>query len=131
MIVLSCKLRESIRIGKEISVMLVSITGDAVRLAVDAPKNLAVQATAKFETFQGGMVRSVEEQRTPPARMTIAQRLRGAIGASGQGLDRIALQANVTVEQLENFVRKNEDLPLSVVQKIANHFRLELTGGGG
>jgi carbon storage regulator CsrA len=127
MIVLSRRRHESVLIGDEITILVVDISADAVRLAIDAPKNAAVKAREKFETFQGGLVREEETKRRPPA-MTIGQRLRAAIGASGQSLDRLALQLKLPEETLTNFVRKNEDLPLSIVQRIASHFRLQLTG---
>jgi hypothetical protein len=72
-------------------------------------------------------VREEESKRRTPS-MTIGQRLRGAIQASGQSLDRLAMQLRLPEETLENFVRRNEDLPLSIVQRIASHFRLQLTG---
>jgi hypothetical protein len=97
-----------------------------VRLAINAPKSAPIKAREKFETFQGGLVREEESKRRAPS-MTIGQQLRKAIEASGQSLDRLALQLRLPEETLVNFVRKNEDVPLSIVQRLASHFRLQLT----
>ncbi|HEX4146799.1 MAG TPA: carbon storage regulator [Pirellulales bacterium] len=130
MIVLSRRRHESVLIGDDITILVVDTGADAVRLAIDAPKNVAVKVREKFETYQGQLVRDEESKRRAPA-MTIGQRLRAAIGASGQGLDRLALQLRLPEETLDSFVRRNEDLPLSIVQRLASHFRLQLTGPDG
>jgi carbon storage regulator len=125
MIVLSRRRHESVLIGDEITILVVDISADAVRLAINAPKNAPVKAREKFETYQGGLVREEESKRRAPA-MTLGQRLRRSIESSGQSLDQLAIQLKLPYDTLENFVRRNEDVPLSIVQRIASHFRLQL-----
>ena len=52
MLVLSRKKDEIIRIGEDISIMVVDIRGDKVRLGIDAPKNMDVHRQEVYEAIQ-------------------------------------------------------------------------------
>lgn len=52
MLVLSRKKDEIIRIGKDISVMVVDIRGDKVRLGIVAPKDVDVHRQEVYEAIQ-------------------------------------------------------------------------------
>jgi carbon storage regulator len=52
MLVLSRKKDEIIRIGEDISIMIVDIRGDKVRLGIDAPKNMDVHRQEVYEAIQ-------------------------------------------------------------------------------
>jgi len=114
-------------IGDDITILVVETRVDAVRLAVKAPKNLPVLAREAFDTYRSQSQQKEGPKRPSAPQMTIGQRLRSVIEASGQSLDRLEIQLGLPHNLLEDFVRRNHDLPLSVVQRIASHFRLELT----
>jgi carbon storage regulator len=127
MIVLARRPHESLMIGDAITVLVVEVRGDTVRLAVNAPKSLPVRTREMFETFQSEMLRQ-EATKRRTTDVSIGQRLKNAIGASGQRLDRLAVQLGLPEDVLENFLRRDSDLPLSIVQRIAAHFQLRLIG---
>ena len=127
MIVLSRRRHESVMIGDDITILVVETRVDSVRLAINAPKSAPVLAREMYETMRSTLLRKDEEKPAHTPSMTIGQRLRSAIEESGQSLDRLAMQIKLPQGMLEDFVRRNEDLPLSVVQRIASHFRLQLT----
>ncbi|MDD3469908.1 MAG: carbon storage regulator CsrA [Thermoguttaceae bacterium] len=60
MLVLSRKKNESIVINNEITIVVVEIRGDKVRLGVEAPKEVPVHRQEVFEAIQ----RSSENERT-------------------------------------------------------------------
>jgi carbon storage regulator len=128
LIVLSRRRHESLMIGDDITILVVETRVDAVRLAVDAPKSVPVQTREAYDTFRSQLQRKEGPRRQSAPAMTIGQRLRSVIEASGQSLDRLEIELGLPQNTLNDFVRRNCDIPLSVVQQIANHFRLELTG---
>jgi len=52
MLVLSRKKDEIIRIGEDISIMIVDIRGDKVRLGISAPKSMGVHRQEVYEVIQ-------------------------------------------------------------------------------
>ena len=52
MVVLSRRPEESIRIGDEIIVTIVSIRGDKVRLGITAPQEVSVHRSAVYDLIQ-------------------------------------------------------------------------------
>lgn len=52
MLVLSRKRNQAIKIGNEITLKIVEICGDKVRLGIDAPKNVAVHREEVFEKIE-------------------------------------------------------------------------------
>ncbi|HAA52907.1 MAG TPA: carbon storage regulator [Planctomycetaceae bacterium] len=52
MLVLSRKRDERIMIGEEISLLVVDIRGDKVRLGIEAPPNVSVHRQEVFEAIQ-------------------------------------------------------------------------------
>lgn len=54
MLVLSRKKNESIVIDDNISIVIIEIRGDKVRLGIDAPKDVTVHRKEVFEAIQSG-----------------------------------------------------------------------------
>ena len=52
MLVLSRKQDEKIRIGDDITLMVISIQGDKVRLGIDAPKHLSIHREEVYLVIQ-------------------------------------------------------------------------------
>jgi carbon storage regulator len=52
MLILSRKINEKIMIGDDISVSIIDIRGDQVRLGVDAPKNVKVYRREVFDAIK-------------------------------------------------------------------------------
>ena len=61
MLILSRKKNESIKINDDITVMIVDIRGDKVRLGIEAPSNVPVHRAEIYEAIQRGITR--EERR--------------------------------------------------------------------
>jgi carbon storage regulator CsrA len=123
--IFSRRRHESLLIGPDITILVLETRVDAVRLAVNAPKSVTVQAHDAHDTFRSQILRK-EGPKSQAAQMTIGQRLRSVIEASGQSLNRLEFQLELPQNMLDDFVHRNYDLPLSAVQRIASHFRLEL-----
>jgi carbon storage regulator len=128
MIILSRRRHESVKIGEAITILVVDVQRDAVRLAVDVPKDLTVQGSAMYETFHSGRLREEQEKRHVAPNMTIGQRLRQAIQASRKSIDQLAVEIRLPSETLDELVRGGSNVPLSAVQRIASHFQLRLVG---
>ncbi len=60
MLVLSRKRDERIMIGDEISLLVVDIRGDKVRLGIEAPSDVAVHRSEVYEAIQRERVLEVE-----------------------------------------------------------------------
>ena len=60
MLVLSRKRDERIMIGDEISLLVVDIRGDKVRLGIEAPKDVAVHRKEVYEAIQREQALEVE-----------------------------------------------------------------------
>ena len=60
MLVLSRKKNESIVIDENISIIIIEIRGDKVRLGIDAPKDVTVHRKEVFDTIQSSELESVE-----------------------------------------------------------------------
>lgn len=60
MLVLSRKRDERIMIGDEISLLVVDIRGDKVRLGIEAPSNVTVHRQEVFEAIQREQALQVE-----------------------------------------------------------------------
>lgn len=52
MLILSRKVDEKIRIGNDILIQVISISGDQVKIGVDAPKNVKVFRQEVFDDIQ-------------------------------------------------------------------------------
>ncbi len=64
MLILSRRVGESVLIGKDVSITVLRVKGDQVRLGVDAPKEVAVQRNELSEKINAGLVAN-EEQKSP------------------------------------------------------------------
>jgi len=64
MLVLSRKKNESIVINDDITIVVVEIRGDKVRLGVEAPKEIPVHRREVFEAIHRGEKES--QEKTPP-----------------------------------------------------------------
>jgi carbon storage regulator len=128
LIVFSRRRHESLIIGDDITILVLDTKVDSVRLAVNAPKTVSVQPREAYDTLRSHLLRKDGPKGQPAPQMTIGQRLRSVIKESGQSLDRLEFQLELPHNTLNDFVHRNYDVPLSVVQRIASHFRLGLTG---
>jgi carbon storage regulator len=61
MLVLSRKKNESIVINNDITVVVVEIRGDKVRLGVEAPREVPVHRKEVYDAIKRGVVDSAEE----------------------------------------------------------------------
>lgn len=52
MLVLSRRLNETIRIGEDIQITIVSISGDVVRLGIEAPRHIKILRSEVYEEIQ-------------------------------------------------------------------------------
>lgn len=52
MLILSRKVDEKIRIGNDISIQIISVSGEQVKIGVDAPKNVKVFRQEVFDDIQ-------------------------------------------------------------------------------
>ncbi len=59
MLVLTRKIEQSIMIGDEIEVSILSVSGDKVRIGIDAPREVAVFRTEVYE--------AIDESKAPAA----------------------------------------------------------------
>lgn len=55
MLVLSRQKNESIVIGNDITIVIVEIRGDKVRLGIEAPKDVSVHRSEVYEAIQRGV----------------------------------------------------------------------------
>ncbi|MBR5626395.1 MAG: carbon storage regulator CsrA [Thermoguttaceae bacterium] len=75
MLVLSRKINESIVVNDNISIVVVEIHGDKVRLGIDAPKDVTVHRKEIYEAIQQqaggqGSVKSISSGKKPVHRKT-------------------------------------------------------------
>ncbi|TGE32592.1 carbon storage regulator CsrA [Desulfosporosinus sp. Sb-LF] len=52
MLVLARKLNEKIRLGEDIEITIVAISGDTVRIGIDAPRDLKILRNEIYEEIQ-------------------------------------------------------------------------------
>lgn len=62
MLVLSRKKNESIVINNDITIVVVEIRGDKVRLGIEAPKEIPVHRREVFDAIQRGQIRHFDLQ---------------------------------------------------------------------
>jgi carbon storage regulator len=67
MLVLSRRKNESIVINEDITIIVVEIRGDKVRLGIEAPKETPVHRNEVYEAIRRHVSGGYEESRTPPA----------------------------------------------------------------
>ena len=60
MLVLSRKPNEQIKIGDDVTITLVAIRGDQVRLGIDAPDNMPVHRDEVYRAIQEGRLAKLE-----------------------------------------------------------------------
>ena len=63
MLVLSRRRDESIMIGEEITIKIVDVRGDKVRLGIDAPPSISVHREEVFQAIQN---EQTQEEKTSP-----------------------------------------------------------------
>ena len=68
MLVLSRKKNESIIINDDITIVVVEIRGDKVRLGIEAPKEVPVHRNEVYEAIRRNMEAGSEQPREPGAR---------------------------------------------------------------
>jgi plasmid maintenance system antidote protein VapI len=61
-----------------------------------------------------------------PKRLTLADQLRKMIRDSGKTVNAVAVESGIAQPVLYRFVTGERDLTLSTVQRLADHFGLEL-----
>jgi carbon storage regulator len=66
MLILSRKVNEKIMIGDDISVSIIEVRGDQVRIGVDAPKNVKVFRQEVFDAIKAENKAAVESQAALP-----------------------------------------------------------------
>ncbi len=64
MLILSRRKEERIRIGEDISVVVIAIRGDQVRLGIEAPKEVPVHRQEVFERIRADRKRHCPNQET-------------------------------------------------------------------
>lgn len=69
MLVLSRKKDEKIVIGDQITLMVIDIRGDKVRLGIEAPKDVAVHRQEVYEAIQKEMEMESESKTEPKSEM--------------------------------------------------------------
>lgn len=62
MLVLSRKSNESIMIGDDIEVRVVEITGKAIKLGIEAPKNIVVHRKEVYEAIKNENLQAVHKE---------------------------------------------------------------------
>jgi len=65
MLVLSRKKNESIVINNDITIVVVEIRGDKVRLGVDAPKEIPVHRREVYDAIQRNLAANKQEEADP------------------------------------------------------------------
>ena len=73
MIVLSRKKNESIIIGDDITIVVVEIRGDKVRLGVEAPKEVPFHRKEVYDAIRGQAQKSESETKDAQIRQRIAE----------------------------------------------------------
>lgn len=66
MLILSRKINEKIMIGEDISISIIEIRGDQVRIGVDAPKNVKVFRQEVFDAIKAENKAALESAVTIP-----------------------------------------------------------------
>jgi carbon storage regulator len=66
MLILSRKVNEKIMIGEDISISIIEVRGDQVRIGVDAPKNVKVFRQEVFDAIRAENKAAVESQTVFP-----------------------------------------------------------------
>jgi carbon storage regulator len=62
MLVLSRKPQESIQIGSDITVTVVQVDGDKVRISIDAPRNINIVRTELLAFMDQGLIEEPAQQ---------------------------------------------------------------------
>lgn len=66
MLILSRRLGESIKIGDEVTVTVLGVKGDQVRLGFTAPPNVAVHREEVYERIQAERMMSIAKRESSP-----------------------------------------------------------------
>jgi carbon storage regulator len=71
MLVLSRKKDEKIIIGDSISIMVIDIRGDKVRLGIDAPRDVSVHRREVYEAIKKESEKAQEAERNPDSGLSV------------------------------------------------------------
>lgn len=71
MLVLSRKKDEKIIIGDSISIMVIDIRGDKVRLGIDAPRDVSVHRREVYEAIKKETEKVAETERHPDSGLSV------------------------------------------------------------
>ncbi|WP_191013653.1 carbon storage regulator CsrA [Treponema zioleckii] len=77
MLILSRKIDEKIKIGTDITVTLIGISGDQVKIGVEAPKNVKVFRQEVFDDIQRQNKAAAESLQSAPASIKSLSKLLG------------------------------------------------------
>lgn len=77
MLILSRKIDEKIKIGTDITVTLIGISGDQVKIGVEAPKNVKVFRQEVFDDIQRQNKAAAESLQAAPASIKSLSKLLG------------------------------------------------------
>ncbi len=84
MLVLSRKKNESIVINNDITIVVVEIRGDKVRLGVDAPKEIPVHRQEVFDAIKANERKQAEQEQSSAAPQVDTTTQADTTGATGE-----------------------------------------------
>jgi carbon storage regulator len=70
MLILTRKLNEEIKIGSGITVKIISISENTVKIGIDAPQNIQIVRTELYEKVKESSVKAIKSINEKPAELT-------------------------------------------------------------
>jgi carbon storage regulator len=70
MLILTRKLNEEIKIGSGITVKIISISDNTVKIGIDAPQNIQIVRTELYEKVKESSVKAIKSITEKPADLT-------------------------------------------------------------
>jgi carbon storage regulator len=70
MLILTRKLNEEIKIGSGITVKIISISENTVKIGIDAPQNIQIVRTELYEKVKESSVKAIKSINERPAELT-------------------------------------------------------------